>query len=1145
MHLEAYPLDIPASKPTLNSFDECISATKAVIERFMPEESERMAFNQSTALQSYSAGTDIELLRSIKQKDHESVHDYTNRFYDALHECFPNLDSRITEQPDNDKEKPFTEADAFIRRELYKIYMHGLSSIIVDHIPIPSPNRQCLKNISEQAAVVEDALKTKAKAGKSRHFHPVIVQEISMGKTAEKPKTNRSDTIGLNCDKRGHWANECGETPVQYMTCGKKKHLAKYCYRNKDNKGNRKIKPTGRKFPIASKITKVLIIVSCLIAIILCLKSFAQKVKWCKPKFMGDFIIETVYPACTDYYIPMLWNGGQLYSVKRDPPLIISATKDNFKECPCKQFGKGFVSGEKTCYSFLTISVDDRSYELQFAHPDIDKIVAQSNSIEMGWALTGQLIQNKNRRPTRPDIVSIFNDMTIAMTNTVKNKYEIKEIHILLERVISKTKEMKNKQNKNLLNIKREDERISESQRENTPVNLIPIISAEPTSPTNTIEQDIDESSVSNTDVHQETIIHENNDMAILENQSESETQESSPKGYLSDLNEFFTPIQSGRKPVSKEHSPSPKETVSTKTIPNTKEKEKKLMDNIKTLVNITDNSKNFDISLLTSVITKLVKDAEGIDGSTVALCLALALVAVKAPYGKIRILITKLGKLVKRDNQNRLVIRDEASREALTYDSEQQPRLIATSRTTDILNSSSKTSPKTKTKEQPIEKGAKDNAIEAQRKREDEIIMQTLKTRQVVLAITNSTPISQPLVNVRINRSIQTVLLDDGSGVSIINKEKWHQIGNPVKRPTQTIIENTHHEIKLLGECVVNIQLKDGRHCTETMYIAKGMVFPIILGRTFLSKFGTFTHDYRKCEIRLGKYSIPIENENSKVMELMKMSNYKIPQEAPKIIDAKAIRRPIIYNIKPLQNNESTKNKNYDPITIEKHALQTVAEIIKINVNKRRNKGKISKKQRSAGLNKTIFNTPQQRILTQSSFFTETTIQQNEQPRSVVFLKKFKEKEPILGPILFSNETIRKHYDGIIFYFNDLIPSRSWEATIHNATGIGITIPCRVGGYEIPAFKIFEIMDQMKNVSTLRLEITKSSNNELVQLVKKLINIKVWQSLSILVDYTWKHLTEIFPLHRELHISFVQFKETKTTSIIVPDKIPKRDIIY
>uniref|UniRef100_A0A0K0FTH9 Ras-GEF domain-containing protein n=1 Tax=Strongyloides venezuelensis TaxID=75913 RepID=A0A0K0FTH9_STRVS len=44
--LNKYPFDVPAFVPTLTSFNECVACTKRVIERTIPDEQDKIVFNQ-------------------------------------------------------------------------------------------------------------------------------------------------------------------------------------------------------------------------------------------------------------------------------------------------------------------------------------------------------------------------------------------------------------------------------------------------------------------------------------------------------------------------------------------------------------------------------------------------------------------------------------------------------------------------------------------------------------------------------------------------------------------------------------------------------------------------------------------------------------------------------------------------------------------------------------------------------------------------------------------------------------------------------------------------------------------------------------------------------------------------------------------
>uniref|UniRef100_A0A0N5BUS3 CCHC-type domain-containing protein n=1 Tax=Strongyloides papillosus TaxID=174720 RepID=A0A0N5BUS3_STREA len=235
--------------------------------------------------------------------------------------------------------------------ELYSTYLHGLKEEISKRIPIPQPNLQCLRTVSEEAAVVEDAIRTRGSAGKGRSGATTKTYAITIDR--HKQQTDpRQKSVCFNCDKTGHWSNECGETPVQCLTCGRKKHLAKYCYKNKNdgrgnvksyrnnnNRSNQNNNNNGRRFPISSRVTNALTIVACIIGLLCIPAAQAVEDKWEDPEYFGDFVLRTVFPGCSEYYVPMIWNKDMLYTVKRIPAFVVPAFKDNYQNCPCTNGG--------------------------------------------------------------------------------------------------------------------------------------------------------------------------------------------------------------------------------------------------------------------------------------------------------------------------------------------------------------------------------------------------------------------------------------------------------------------------------------------------------------------------------------------------------------------------------------------------------------------------------------------------------------------------------------------------------------------------------------------------------------------------------------------------------------------------------------
>uniref|UniRef100_A0A0K0EWM0 CCHC-type domain-containing protein n=1 Tax=Strongyloides venezuelensis TaxID=75913 RepID=A0A0K0EWM0_STRVS len=1057
--LNKYPIDVPASVLTLTSFNGCVACTKRVIERTIPDEQDRIVLNQElrqiirTVLSlpannsyarayraacrlypaaSYSAssraGTNIDELKKVRQRDVESVNDYTNRFYEILHDCIPNLDPRIADQADNNEEKPFTCGDAYLRRELYTTYLHGLKEEISKRILIPQPNLQCLRTVSEEAAVVEDAIRTRGSAGKGRSGTTTKTYAITANR--HKPQTDsRQKSVCFNCDKTGHWSNECGETPVQCLTCGRKKHLAKYCYRNKNhgknnvrgynnnnNRSNQNNNHNGRRFPISSRITNTLTIVACIIGLLSIPTVQSVEDKWEDPEYFGDYVLRTVFPGCSEYYLPMIWNQNKLYTVKETPAFIVPASKDNYQNCSCTNEGKEFLSGTDDCYSLITLKSSVINARLKFALPEISKLVSFVKIPPVGWAITGEHILDRNRLHTRPNIARIDKDITEMPTNTIANQEEVDTIHTKLKKIIEETIKTKAKKdakpdlvpstivrssdNKSpdvekplvilpsfvdttktkvkevqqpkqvasapLINrpeirqsnpvvkapeIVHPPAEVIQKAREQRPKKVIqdPIVQQVHKNTLSKAEQLLPKTAktiqnnqpphvetpktskaggingriipplnlvkeikpkeipphvnieVNPTEIHSDTKTAIDADTGI-ERYFTSPERDTKPKTDT-DANPYFTSqnrelivgqtiktietpdngdsdnlfkVTNGRKPLSNYKTTTRKEEIAPTKVENMAKKEEELMENIKTFVHVSENSDKYDIPFIAKVISKIVSGAEGIDGSIVAYGLALAIIAIKLPYKRVRELLNKIGPSTTRTSNNRLVIGDEANNPTtIPFRDRMELQTLTPQPVKNTLTTSALL--KKKAKPNSLQEEAELLVNKAQMLKEDEEIMKSLKAKQVVLSTRGSGVENYSLINVRINQKIKPVYLDDGSAVPLINQDKWYAIGEPALQPTDMVIENTHDQIKLIGECMVEIDVGNGSYKQEKLHIAKGMVFPIILGRSFLSKYGTFTHDYKNKQIRLGKLKIPTEVGLEGKFELLAVQQHAI----------------------------------------------------------------------------------------------------------------------------------------------------------------------------------------------------------------------------------------------------------------------------
>uniref|UniRef100_A0A0K0FRB5 RNA-directed DNA polymerase n=1 Tax=Strongyloides venezuelensis TaxID=75913 RepID=A0A0K0FRB5_STRVS len=272
-------------------------------------------------------------------------------------------------------------------------------------------------------------------------------------------------------------------------------------------------------------------------------------------------------------------------------------------------------------------------------------------------------------------------------------------------------------------------------------------------------------------------------------------------------------------------------------------DKTDRIRQKVDNLIQITGQLSEGDPSYIAQLMAKLIKEAEGVDGSIVAYCLAMAIIAFKLPYGKMIDVARKLKSMVKRDG-NRMV---------LTEVIEEYPMGMLHNRMEENL------------------RGRPRGADETYRKmsmNENEKIKLLLSGKGPILALEATEGIHHPFINCRMNGMVRKIYVDDGSALSLINHDEWRRIGEPLLSETLTRIDNTHNQLVVLGKCEVKIEINNRVWKKETLYVVEGMIFPVIIGRSYLKQYGTFTHDYDRRILRIGKYVIPIEGEeNFKLM--------------------------------------------------------------------------------------------------------------------------------------------------------------------------------------------------------------------------------------------------------------------------------------
>lgn len=107
-------------------------------------------------------------------------------------------------------------------------------------LALPS-RKQCLKAVAEQEKQAESIARLRRTEEKQPWRKRLQVAAL----LADNKKNDSKNLVRCyNCDKEEHWSNECGKPPVQCLTCGRKRYLAKYCKRNKKIESGRNTRYT-------------------------------------------------------------------------------------------------------------------------------------------------------------------------------------------------------------------------------------------------------------------------------------------------------------------------------------------------------------------------------------------------------------------------------------------------------------------------------------------------------------------------------------------------------------------------------------------------------------------------------------------------------------------------------------------------------------------------------------------------------------------------------------------------------------------------------------------------------------------------------------------------------------------------------------
>lgn len=66
--------------------------------------------------------------------------------------------------------------------------------------------------------------------------------------------------------------------------------------------------------------------------------------------------------------------------------------------------------------------------------------------------------------------------------------------------------------------------------------------------------------------------------------------------------------------------------------------------------------------------------------------------------------------------------------------------------------------------------------------------------------------------------------------------------------------VDNTYNQLEVLGKFMVKIDVTGDVGKTDELYIVEGMIFSIIIGKSYLRKYGLFAYNYdRKAQYSYG----------------------------------------------------------------------------------------------------------------------------------------------------------------------------------------------------------------------------------------------------------------------------------------------------
>uniref|UniRef100_A0A0K0FT34 Reverse transcriptase domain-containing protein n=1 Tax=Strongyloides venezuelensis TaxID=75913 RepID=A0A0K0FT34_STRVS len=120
------------------------------------------------------------------------------------------------------------------------------------------------------------------------------------------------------------------------------------------------------------------------------------------------------------------------------------------------------------------------------------------------------------------------------------------------------------------------------------------------------------------------------------------------------------------------------------------------------------------------------------------------------------------------------------------------------------------------------------------------------------------------PFIRIQINDTHQDKKKDDGSELSLINKNIWIQIRQLYLETDDLLVKNTNGDIPIIEKLELFIEVSSKTTIEEMFYVVEDLTTEILAGRTFLRNFKSYKHNYQRKCIYFSLYKLPIWFDNN-----------------------------------------------------------------------------------------------------------------------------------------------------------------------------------------------------------------------------------------------------------------------------------------